>query len=203
MIFRKSVRESYRRIRMAIARINAYLQEHVSGMVVLQLFNREKRAYKQFAKINCASHGGVQRRHHGLRRLLSGGGSAVRHSPSRCVVWFGGLACIARWRSHDSACDRVHSVCATILPSHPGPERKIQHPAIGHGIQRTRVQAAGYAREVLSPANPVRAEGKGRDRVRSCLVRLSQAGPEEAAEKVVPLPASSNGHTPELVESAM
>jgi ATP-binding cassette subfamily B protein len=52
MIFRTSVRESYRRIRVAIARINAYLQEHVSGMVVLQLFNREKRAYDNFAKIN-------------------------------------------------------------------------------------------------------------------------------------------------------
>src|SRR6476620_2214868 len=45
MVFRKSVRDSYRRIRTAIARINAYLQEHVTGMMVLQLFNREKRAY--------------------------------------------------------------------------------------------------------------------------------------------------------------
>jgi len=46
------VRDSYRRIRVAIARINAYLQEHVSGIVVLQLFNREKRAYEKFTKIN-------------------------------------------------------------------------------------------------------------------------------------------------------
>ncbi len=52
MIFRKKVRDSYRRIRVAIARINAYLQEHVSGIVVLQLFNREKRAYNKFEKIN-------------------------------------------------------------------------------------------------------------------------------------------------------
>ena len=52
MVFRKYVRESYRRIRVAIARINAYLQEHVSGIVVLQLFNREKRAYEKFEKIN-------------------------------------------------------------------------------------------------------------------------------------------------------
>jgi ATP-binding cassette subfamily B multidrug efflux pump len=51
-IFRDRVRDSYRRIRTAIARINAYLQEAVSGMLVLQLFNREKRAYQQFAKIN-------------------------------------------------------------------------------------------------------------------------------------------------------
>lgn len=52
MVFRRKVRDSYRRIRTAIARINSYLQEHVSGMVVLQLFNREKRAYNQFKGIN-------------------------------------------------------------------------------------------------------------------------------------------------------
>ena len=55
MIFRVKVRDSYRRIRVAIARINSYLQEAVSGMLVLQLFNREKRAYRQFSDIN-ASH---------------------------------------------------------------------------------------------------------------------------------------------------
>ena len=55
IIFRDKVRDSYRRIRVAIARINAYLQEHVSGMLVLQLFNREKKAYKRFSEIN-ASH---------------------------------------------------------------------------------------------------------------------------------------------------
>jgi ATP-binding cassette subfamily B multidrug efflux pump len=51
-IFRDKVRDSYRRIRTAIARINAYLQEHVSGMMVLQLFNREKRAYDKFSEVN-------------------------------------------------------------------------------------------------------------------------------------------------------
>jgi ATP-binding cassette, subfamily B, multidrug efflux pump len=55
MVFRTAVRDSYRRIRVAIARINSYLQEHVSGMIVLQLFNREKRAFRRFSEIN-ASH---------------------------------------------------------------------------------------------------------------------------------------------------
>ncbi|MGO8983848.1 MAG: ABC transporter ATP-binding protein [Terriglobales bacterium] len=55
LIFRDKVRDSYRRIRTAIARINAYLQEAVSGMLVLQLFNREKRAFNKFSEIN-ASH---------------------------------------------------------------------------------------------------------------------------------------------------
>ncbi len=50
--FRDKVRDSYRRIRTAIARINSYLQEHVSGMVVLQLFNRERKAYDRFSEIN-------------------------------------------------------------------------------------------------------------------------------------------------------
>ena len=54
-VFRDKVRDSYRRIRTAIARINSFLQEAVSGMLVLQLFNREKRAYRQFRDIN-ASH---------------------------------------------------------------------------------------------------------------------------------------------------
>jgi ATP-binding cassette subfamily B protein len=51
-VFRDRVRDSYRRIRVAIARINSYLQEHVSGMVVLQLFNRERKAYNKFSEIN-------------------------------------------------------------------------------------------------------------------------------------------------------
>ena len=52
MTFRRAVRQSYRRIRVAIARINAYLQEHLTGMTVLQLFNREARSYEEFEKIN-------------------------------------------------------------------------------------------------------------------------------------------------------
>jgi len=54
MSFRRAVRESYRRIRVAIARINAYLQEHLTGMMVLQLFNRERKSLEEFEKINRA-----------------------------------------------------------------------------------------------------------------------------------------------------
>src|SRR5271154_5796179 len=51
-IFRKHVRDSYRRIRSAIARINSYTQEHVSGMTVVQLFNRQERSFKEFKAVN-------------------------------------------------------------------------------------------------------------------------------------------------------
>jgi len=51
-VFRRTVQQSYRRIRVAVARINTYLQEHVNGMAVLQLFNREARSRDEFAAIN-------------------------------------------------------------------------------------------------------------------------------------------------------
>ncbi len=51
-IFRKFVRISYRAQRAATAKINAFTQEYVSGMSVVQLFNREKRAYDDFSAVN-------------------------------------------------------------------------------------------------------------------------------------------------------
>ncbi|HVB40109.1 MAG TPA: ABC transporter ATP-binding protein [Terriglobales bacterium] len=50
--FRKAVRESYRRIRLLVARINVFLQEHIAGMAVVQAFNHEDIAYQQFRTIN-------------------------------------------------------------------------------------------------------------------------------------------------------
>ena len=50
--FRNHVRDANRRIRTAIARINGFLQEHISGMTVVQLFNRERKARSQFAELN-------------------------------------------------------------------------------------------------------------------------------------------------------
>jgi ATP-binding cassette subfamily B protein len=52
LIFRIYVRDANRKIRTAIARINSFLQEYISGMAVVQLFNREKKAREEFAKRN-------------------------------------------------------------------------------------------------------------------------------------------------------
>src|SRR5438067_9055248 len=50
--FRRNVREYYRTVRTWIARINAYLQEHITGMATVQLFRREARAFARFDEIN-------------------------------------------------------------------------------------------------------------------------------------------------------
>lgn len=51
-LFRRAVAKSNRRIRVALARINSHLQEHVTGMAVVQLMNREKRAVGEFEAVN-------------------------------------------------------------------------------------------------------------------------------------------------------
>ena len=51
-IFRKRARDGYRRVRTAIAKINAFLQEHITGMSVVQLYNRERKSGEKFERIN-------------------------------------------------------------------------------------------------------------------------------------------------------
>src|SRR4030095_16473999 len=51
-IFRIKARDSYRRVRIAIAKINAFLQEHITGMAVVQLYNRERKSFRKFEEIN-------------------------------------------------------------------------------------------------------------------------------------------------------
>ena len=52
--FRRNVRESYRTVRTWIARINAYLQERITGMATVQLFGREARDFEEFDRIDRA-----------------------------------------------------------------------------------------------------------------------------------------------------
>ncbi len=52
--FRRNVRELYRVVRVRIARINAFLQEHITGMSTVQLFRRESRSFAKFDEINKA-----------------------------------------------------------------------------------------------------------------------------------------------------
>ena len=52
LIFRWKVREAYREVRVRIARINAQLQETISGMKIVQLFARERRNLEDFSGVN-------------------------------------------------------------------------------------------------------------------------------------------------------
>jgi ATP-binding cassette subfamily B protein len=62
--FRRMMRESFRSIRIRLARVNAYLNENISGMAILQLFTRESRSFKDFDALNTdllqANQGGIR-----------------------------------------------------------------------------------------------------------------------------------------------
>jgi len=51
-IFKKKVRQAERDIRVRLAKINAFLQENITGMAVVQLFNREEKNFRQFDEKN-------------------------------------------------------------------------------------------------------------------------------------------------------
>ena len=51
-VFRKKVRETYRDVRKYLSRLNSYMQEHIVGMSVVQIFAKEKNELKKFSKIN-------------------------------------------------------------------------------------------------------------------------------------------------------
>ena len=52
MIFRLKVRTAFREVRLIIARLNAHLQESITGMAVIQIFNRQAYNFSEFDEIN-------------------------------------------------------------------------------------------------------------------------------------------------------
>jgi ATP-binding cassette subfamily B multidrug efflux pump len=167
-IFRDRVRDSYRRIRVAIARINAYLQEHVSGIVVLQLFNREKQAYEKFEKIN-ASHMEAFKDailayavYYPVVEILSSLAIA-------CVIWFGGNAVL-----HDATAHKVQgAVTLGILTAFIQYAQRFFRPIQDLSEKYNILQSAMASSErifklldtpaeIVSPAAPKSSEGPGR-----------------------------------------
>ncbi len=52
IFFSKKIKESFREIRRKLARINSYLNENITGMKIVQLFNREEKNYQDFDSVN-------------------------------------------------------------------------------------------------------------------------------------------------------
>ncbi len=89
ILFRQKVRKSYRAIRTRIARINAFLQESVVGISIIQIFNREKKSFGKFEGLN----------HHYLEACLQSLFYHAIFSPLveiissvavALIVWYGG-----------------------------------------------------------------------------------------------------------------
>jgi ATP-binding cassette subfamily B multidrug efflux pump len=51
-VFKEKVKKSFNEVRTAVANLNSFVQEHITGMAIVQIFNSEKREYSKFEKIN-------------------------------------------------------------------------------------------------------------------------------------------------------
>src|SRR5947209_15926989 len=184
-IFRRHVRDSYRPQRSATARINAFTQEYVSGMAVVQLFNREQRAFNDFSKVNAENKKAwsdaifAYALYYPIVEMLSSTAIAL-------VIWRGGISVL-------------HSTTVTWLSAHhfvvPGSSavgtsifgtvsigvliafiqyaqrffRPIQDLSDKYNILQAAMAAAervfkllDSAPEIVSPAQPVAGDGSGR-----------------------------------------
>src|SRR6476660_1234027 len=191
MVFRKSVRDSYRRIRTAIARINSYLQEHVTGMVVLQLFNREKRAYRSFDRVNAQHMDAFKDAimayalYYPVVEILSSVAIAM-------VIWFGGMGVLRG------------AVTLGVLVAFMQYAQRFFRPIQDLSDKYNILQSAMASRErvfklldtpveITSPEQPRQAQGTGR--IEFDHVWFAYRKVEAADEDGQPIAASSNGHS--------
>src|SRR3954465_5399335 len=194
MVFRKYARDSYRRIRTAIARINSYVQEHVSGMVVLQLFNREKTAYQKFERVN-ASHMDAYKDAIMAHAIYYPVVEILSSTAIACVIWIGGgqvvqgIATIGVLQAFIQYSQRFF--------------RPIQDLSEKYNILQAAMASAerifkllDTSTEIVQPAEPKIANGPGRiefDHVWFAYRNVPQPDPNQ--------PASKNGNAIHMHDS--
>jgi ATP-binding cassette subfamily B protein len=88
--FRRNVRESYRVVRALIARINAYLQENLTGISTVQLFRREPLNLSRFDRIN-TEHRDANIQSIFFYAVFYPAIELVGALAASIIIWFGGL----------------------------------------------------------------------------------------------------------------
>ncbi len=204
-LFRDHVRDSYRRQRAATARINSFTQEYVSGMAVVQLFNREKRAFDDFSAVNHENKLAwtdaifAYSLYYPVVELLSSIAIAL-------VVWQGGRAVLHSasftWLTHHSylqpgSAIAGHSVMGNLvsvgiliafIQYAQRFFRPIQDLSDKYNILQAAMAAAervfkllDTAPEIVSPARPKAGDGSGSIEFRNVWFTYQQLTEEQAA----------------------
>ena len=92
--FRNNVREQYRETREQISRLNSFIQEHVTGMHIVQLFNREEEEMRRFQGIN-DDHRAAHIKSIFYYAIFWPSIRIISNIALGAVLWFGGLQAIA------------------------------------------------------------------------------------------------------------
>jgi ATP-binding cassette subfamily B protein len=173
-IFRRHVRESYRRIRAAIARINSFTQEHVSGMAIVQIFNRQQRAYRDFEDVN-RTHLEAFKDAILAYALYYPAVEIISSTAIALTIWLGGLGVLrAANFAHVStaAMPRHYVVDLGVLVAFIQYSQRFFRPILDLSEKYNILQAAMAASErifklvdtpvdIVSPANPIATDNSG------------------------------------------
>jgi ATP-binding cassette subfamily B protein len=92
-LFRRKARDAYRDVRIQVARINTFMQEHITGMTVDQLFNKEQESYRRFSEINGA-HRDANIRSIFYYALFFPGVELIGAIAVGLIVWYAGVGAL-------------------------------------------------------------------------------------------------------------
>jgi ATP-binding cassette subfamily B protein len=161
--FRHAARRTYREIRERIARLNAYLQEALSGMMIIQLFARERLSYAEFRALN-DDH---RETNHWSNIYEAALFSVVEALASISVALMVGTprATSSPRRSPSARWSRSSST-SSASSSDPRVQHRVRRHAVGDGVGRAGVQLA----RLPSPPSPRRSEAHA---PRACAARSS------------------------------
>ena len=143
-VFKEKIKKSFNEVRTAVANLNSFVQEHITGMNIVQIFGSEKIEADKFRDIN------TQHRAANIRSILY---YSIYYP--RCRYYFGGggrdgclVRCHADYqlrchvRDGNGFCD-VHQ---PLLPPHPDAGRPLQYPTNGYCEYRPDHDAFGQRR---------------------------------------------------------
>ncbi len=164
--FRRNVRDSYRTVRIWIARINAYLQERITGMATVQLFRREAKDFARFDEIDRAHRDAnidsifYYATFYPLIEIVSALASAL-------ILWFGG-AWVQGGTLTVGSLVAFLLYAAALLPPDQRHVGEVQRPPGRDGILRAHLPAPRHPGRRPQPRGARRASrgGRGTHRVR-------------------------------------
>ena len=142
--FRRNVRESYRKVRARIARINAFLNEHINGMATVQLFRREQVNYGGSTRIN-REHRDANVEQIFFYAVFLPAVEFVAAIATALILWYGG-GFVMSGHADAGVARGVHPVRGPLLPADQRHVGEVQHAAGGDGVFGADLSAPRYAR---------------------------------------------------------
>jgi len=97
-IFQKAVAVSFNDVRTQVARLNAFVQEHITGMFITQIFNREDAEYKKFTEIN-AKHRDANVKSIMAYSIFFPVVEILSSVSLALLIWWGGKSMLSRYTS--------------------------------------------------------------------------------------------------------